>query len=538
MDSKPLIAITLGDPAGIGPEIIVGAWTESVVHEWCRPLVVGHPGVLRRAVELWQTDLHVQEISSPEEAEPSQGVIPCLACGDDEVLDIKPGKLDARGGQAAYESVVAAARLALAGKVDAITTAPLQKEALRRAGHNFPGHTELLARLCGVDNYAMMLYLGPDEALQSPTGLAVVHVTLHTALRNVFHDLTEDAVLAKSRLADEFMARLTGRRPRIGICRLNPHAGEGGLFGDEELAVIAPAVQRGKALGLDLTGPLAADTLMVRARDGDFDAVVAMYHDQGHIALKLLGMHLAVNVTLGLPIIRTSVAHGTALDIAWKRLAETGSMIEALRVASQLAGAKQRPGKRSAQCEVLSTRLQTVLQPVVDRLLVGTEDLRVQSLGFRRLQRVSRFALAVQEAQDPGQMEVMFRISLVADRRIEVDQRLVVFLAGDEDHRTGVQHGRLRAADRHCTGHKVQGFVEVSAAAHQIDGQVVHGKVIPRVLGEDLAIALDRLVVLPPMFVDGGKGREQNGRVIGFLGLDEELLQSARTAPQTWRDWR
>jgi 4-hydroxythreonine-4-phosphate dehydrogenase len=349
MKTKPLIAITLGDPAGIGPEIIVGAWTETVVHEWCRPLVVGHPGVVRRAVELWQTDLHVQEISSPEEAEPSRGVIPCLACGCDEVLDIKPGHLDVRAGQAAYEAVVAAAGLALAGKVDAITTAPLQKEALHRAGHHFPGHTELLANLCGVDNYAMMLYLGPDEVLQSPAGLAVVHVTLHTALRNVFHELTEEAVLAKARLADEFMTRLTNRRPRIGICALNPHCGEGGLFGDEELSIIAPAVRRGKADGLDLTGPAATDTLMVRARDGEFDAVVAMYHDQGHIALKLLGMHQAVNVTLGLPIIRTSVAHGTAFDIAWKRLAETSSMIEALRVASRLASGNERQSTKRKQ---------------------------------------------------------------------------------------------------------------------------------------------------------------------------------------------
>ncbi len=190
MKAKPLIAITLGDPAGIGPEIIVGAWTETVVHEWCRPLVVGHPGMVRRAVELWQTDLHVQEITSPDEAEPSGGVIPCLACGSDDVLDILPGRLDARAGQAAYDAVVAAAKLALCGKVDAITTAPLQKEALHRAGHAFPGHTELLASLCGVENFAMMLYLGPDDVLHSPAGLAVVHVTLHTALRNVFDELT------------------------------------------------------------------------------------------------------------------------------------------------------------------------------------------------------------------------------------------------------------------------------------------------------------------------------------------------------------
>jgi 4-hydroxythreonine-4-phosphate dehydrogenase len=187
----------------------------------------------------------------------------------------------------------------------------------------------------------------------SPTGLAVVHVTLHTALKNVFEELSEDAVLAKARLADRFMARLTGIRPRIGVCALNPHGGEGGLFGVEEQTVIRPAVQRGLAEGLRLEGPLPTDTLMVRARDGRFDAIVAMYHDQGHIALKLLGLHRAVNVTLGLPIIRTSVAHGTAFDIAWQRCAETGSMIEALRVASRLACNEETrssgPGKRGGK---------------------------------------------------------------------------------------------------------------------------------------------------------------------------------------------
>lgn len=358
---KPLIAVTMGDPAGVGPEIIVGAWSETVVHEWCRPLVVGHPEILRRAVRLWQTGIEVVEIETPEQAQPSPDVIPCIACGSAEALDVEPGTLDARAGQAAYDSVMAAIRLALAGQVDAITTAPLQKEALHRAGHDYPGHTELLAHACGINDYAMMLYLGPNEDVLSPAGLAVVHVTLHTALRNVFHELTEEAILAKVRLADRFMTRLMrptggrtvpqrrksdgGRggdtRPRIGVCSLNPHGGENGLFGDEELRIIRPAVERGLAEGLRLEGPLPTDTLMVRARDGRFDAVVAMYHDQGHIALKLLGMHRAVNVTLGLPIIRTSVAHGTAFDIAWKRQAETGSMIEALRVASRLAVGKE-----------------------------------------------------------------------------------------------------------------------------------------------------------------------------------------------------
>ncbi len=359
-NSKPLIAITLGDPAGIGPEIIVGAWSETIVHEWCRPVVVGQPEIIRRAVDLWRTGLSVVEIDSPEEARPSPDVIPCVACGSPDVLQVSPGTLDARAGQAAYDAVMTATRLALAGEVDAIVTAPLQKEALHRAGHDYPGHTELLAHVCGVDDFAMMLYLGPNEDVLSPAGLAVVHVTLHTALRNVFEQLTQDAVLTKARLAHQFMSRLmppadpnrlvyrrrrtdpqvVDPRPRIGICSLNPHGGEGGLFGDEELSIIRPAVEQGLAEGLRLAGPLPTDTLMVRARDGRFDAVVAMYHDQGHIALKLLGMHRAVNVTLGLPIIRTSVAHGTAFDIAWQRQAETGSMIEAIRVASQLAAGR------------------------------------------------------------------------------------------------------------------------------------------------------------------------------------------------------
>jgi 4-phospho-D-threonate 3-dehydrogenase / 4-phospho-D-erythronate 3-dehydrogenase len=388
--TKPLIAVTQGDPAGIGPEIIVGAWSETVVHDWCRPVVVGHPEIIRRAVDLWQTGVAVVEIGSPEDARPSPDVIPCIPCGSDDVLAVPPGTLDARAGQAAYDAVMAAIRLALDGRVDAITTAPLNKEALHRAGHDYPGHTELLAQACGVDDYAMMLYLGPNEDLPSSAGLAVVHVTLHTSLRSVFGQLTQEAILAKARLAHQFMSRLMANRdnlvpmlrvgthprrrsappdstqsvgktgfprgawepgpvlfsprPRIGICSLNPHGGEGGLFGDEEATIIRPAVERGRAEGLLIEGPFPTDTLMVRARDGRFDAVVAMYHDQGHIALKLLGMHRAVNVTLGLPIIRTSVAHGTAFDIAWQRQAETGSMIEALRVASRLAMGKREEG--------------------------------------------------------------------------------------------------------------------------------------------------------------------------------------------------
>ena len=221
--SKPLIAVTIGDPAGIGPEIIVGAWTETVVHEWCRPVVVGHPEILRRAVALWQTGLQVVEVDSPDQVEPSAGVIPCIACGSDDVMAVAPGTLDARAGQAAYDAVIVAIRLALAGKVDAITTAPLHKEALHRAGHDYPGHTEMLAHECGVDDYAMMLYLGPNDDLLSPFGLAVVHVTLHTAMRKVFAQLTEEADLGEGPTGRSvYVAADAAGRRTSGSCENGP----------------------------------------------------------------------------------------------------------------------------------------------------------------------------------------------------------------------------------------------------------------------------------------------------------------------------
>ncbi|NLS96912.1 MAG: 4-hydroxythreonine-4-phosphate dehydrogenase PdxA [Planctomycetaceae bacterium] len=335
-ERKPLLALTLGDPAGIGPEIVAAACAAPEVHRWCRPVVVGHPEMVRRAIALRQTSATVRVIGEVEQADPSPAQVACLATGSDEVLDAPAGEIDGRSGQAAYEAIVAAAELALAGRIDGLVTAPLHKQALHEAGHHYPGHTELLAEMCGVDDFAMMLYLGPEEPIRGPAGLAVVHVTLHTAMRNVFEEMTSAEVLAKAHLAHAFMLRMKGEAPKIGVCALNPHGGEGGLFGREELDVIRPAIEAGLAEGLDLEGPLPADTVMIRARNGEFDAVVAMYHDQGHIALKLLGMHRAVNVTLGLPIVRTSVAHGTAFDLAWKGRAEVGSMIEAIRVAVRL----------------------------------------------------------------------------------------------------------------------------------------------------------------------------------------------------------
>jgi len=334
---KPLLAITMGDPAGVGPETIAGAWIDPALHNYCRPVVVGHPQILRKAVALLGLPIEVFEVARPEEASPSPALLPCLKAVRDDALDAPPGAIDARAGQAAYDALLAAANLALAGEIDGLVTAPLNKAALHRAGHEYPGHTELLAELCGVDDFAMMLFLGPAAPLSGEAGLGVVHVTLHTALRDVFAGLSTKAIVAKTHLVDRVMTALKGSRPRIGVCALNPHAGEEGLFGDEERRIIEPAVVQARRDGIDAAGPFPTDSLMVRARDGEFDGIVAMYHDQGHIALKLLGMHRAVNVTLGLPIVRTSVAHGTAFDLAWQGRAEASSMVEAVRVAARLA---------------------------------------------------------------------------------------------------------------------------------------------------------------------------------------------------------
>lgn len=336
-ERKPTIAVTLGDPAGIGPEVVVRACVEPSVHDWCRPVLIGRPEIIRRAVSLLELACEIDMVESPAAARPAPNRLSVICCGSPEAADVPIGHVDARGGQLAYDAVVAAARLALDRQVDALTTAPLHKEALHLAGYDYPGHTELLAELCGIKDFAMMLYLGPGAPLKSDDGLAVVHVTLHTAMQKVFAELNDEAVLSKIRLADHFMRRVKAAAPKIGVCALNPHGGEGGLFGDEERRIIVPAVKRARLEGFQADGPMPTDTLMVHARDGRYDAIVAMYHDQGHIALKLLGMHRAVNVTLGLSIIRTSVAHGTAMDIAWQGKAISTSMIEALRVAARLA---------------------------------------------------------------------------------------------------------------------------------------------------------------------------------------------------------
>jgi 4-hydroxythreonine-4-phosphate dehydrogenase len=339
-DSKPRIAVTMGDAAGIGPEVIVAAWVRPEVHETVRPLVVGQPEIMRRAAKLLRADVQVVEVDKPAafqgDWKADERTIACWNVCSDDVLDVPAGVVDRRTGEAAYQCVCAATELVQKSGADGIVTAPLSKAALHAAAHFFPGHTELLAKLCGVDDFAMMLYLPPGTAVHGPAGLGVAHVTLHQSMRSVFRDLTTTAIVAKCGLADRVMRRLGVAAPRLAVAALNPHAGEDGLFGDEEQEIIAPAVEAARSSGLNASGPFPTDTLMMRARDGEFDAVVAMYHDQGHIALKLLGMNAAVNITLGLPIVRTSVAHGTAFDRAWQGTANADGMVAAIRTAAQL----------------------------------------------------------------------------------------------------------------------------------------------------------------------------------------------------------
>jgi 4-hydroxythreonine-4-phosphate dehydrogenase len=245
--------------------------------------------------------------------------------------------VSAAAGKAAYDYLCTAIDLTLAGAAAGIVTAPLHKEGLRAAGVSHPGHTEILAERTGTRRFAMVLY---------GDGLGVIHVTLHMALRDVFRHLSTEAVLDKICLLHNIMGRLLGRRSRIGVAALNPHASDGGLFGDEEVTIIQPAVTRAQAEGILVSGPLPSDTLFVRARRGEFDAVVAMYHDQGHIPMKLLFGMRAVNITAGLPIVRTSVAHGTAYDIAGKGIADATSLIEAVGVAAKLARREGEEGTR------------------------------------------------------------------------------------------------------------------------------------------------------------------------------------------------
>ncbi|HET8747672.1 MAG TPA: 4-hydroxythreonine-4-phosphate dehydrogenase PdxA [Ramlibacter sp.] len=334
------IAITLGDPAGIGPEIIAKAFTQAPeLTQGC--FVAGDLACLRRgaaAAAGERPPLPIALVGSVQElAQVPPRCIPLLQVG--APLEAPPpwGQVNEAAGRLAANAVLWAASAALRGEVAAIVTAPLHKEALSAAGLPYPGHTELLqaeaAAHAGValERMPVRMMLANDE-------LRTVLVSIHVALRQALEAVTFANVRETLRITDAALAAMLGRRPRIAVAGLNPHAGEGGLFGREEIEVIAPALQDARAAGLDVHGPFAPDTVFMRARRGEFDVVVAMYHDQGLIPVKYLGVEKGVNVTLGLPLVRTSPDHGTAFDIAGTGRADASSLVEAIRMAKRLAG--------------------------------------------------------------------------------------------------------------------------------------------------------------------------------------------------------
>ena len=331
---KPRIAITLGDVAGIGPEVTARALADPRVVSVCDLAVIGDPLVVARAVDVSETSQRVVECPTLEAAfdETDGNQIGVWNSLGQSLPEVPAGRVNGSAGQAAHDWLIAAIDAARAGRIDAITTAPLSKAALHAAGLKYPGHTEILAERCGVKRYAMMLYVPSGGAIRGPAGLGIAHVTLHTSIASVPGLLTPAKIEGTIGLVDDFMRRLGCKSPRIGVCALNPHAGEEGLFGDEEARIIAPTVKKFPNAG----GPFPTDTLIRRAVHGEFDGLVAMYHDQGHIALKLIAFGTAVNVTLGLPIVRTSPSHGTGFDIAWQGRAEATGMVEAILAAARL----------------------------------------------------------------------------------------------------------------------------------------------------------------------------------------------------------
>jgi len=324
----PTIAITMGDAAGIGPEIIMKALAGPQVHAFCRPLVVGDAARLRQAGDIVGTRLPVESLREPAQARFGPDKVECID------LPLVPaglpfGRTSAVAGEAAFRFIERAVRIVEAGGAQAICTAPLSKEALHAAGHKYPGHTELLAALTGTPEVSMML---------TAPKLRVIHVTTHIGLLDAIERIDAPLVERVIGRAHDTLRKAGIARPRIGVCGINPHAGENGLFGrGEEASKIEPAVKNAQSRGIDVRGPLPADTLFFLAARGDFDIVVAMYHDQGHGPIKVLGLESGVNVTIGLPVVRTSVDHGTAFDIAGKGVADERSLIEALRQAAELA---------------------------------------------------------------------------------------------------------------------------------------------------------------------------------------------------------
>ncbi|MCP4397859.1 MAG: 4-hydroxythreonine-4-phosphate dehydrogenase PdxA [bacterium] len=330
---QPILSVTLGDPAGIGPETVVRTCLDSRVTSICKPLIIGDAEIIRRACRLTGADnVVVKELIDPGEAEWANHVLNVRDLRNVRSVKFRPGIATEMCGKAAYKYILAAADLTMSGVTAAMVTAPINKESIHLAGVNEPGHAEILANYTQTKDFAGMLVDG---------SLRVVHMSTHVSLRKAIELVTKDRVMQVIRLAHRSLQQLGFPHPRIAVAGLNPHCGEGGLFGDEELHEIIPAIRNAQQDGIDVNGPIPGDTVFVKARGGLYDVVIAMYHDQGHIPIKDGAFRLrgtggevsGVNVTIGLPIIRTSVDHGTAFDIAWQGKADPTSLIAAIQLA-------------------------------------------------------------------------------------------------------------------------------------------------------------------------------------------------------------
>ncbi|MFC2013010.1 4-hydroxythreonine-4-phosphate dehydrogenase PdxA [Chloroflexota bacterium] len=326
---KPVLGITMGDPTGAGPEIIVRALCSPEVRGRFKAVIIGDAAAMDAAVKIVAIPAAIKVISNAGEARFEDGVIEVIDLKNVDMAALVRGRVHPMGGAVAYACIEAATGLALKEEIAAVVTAPLNKEALNKAGHNFSGHTEILAHLCGVNNVVMML---------AARDLRIAHVTTHVSLRQACDQITKERILHVLRLTDKAVRQMGIAEPRLVVSGLNPHAGEHGLFGSEEAERIIPAIETAREEGLNVTGPLPPDTVFLRASRGEFDAALAMYHDQGHIPIKMLAFDEGVNVTLGLPIIRTSVDHGTVFGKAGKGTANPRSMIESIKLADRMSG--------------------------------------------------------------------------------------------------------------------------------------------------------------------------------------------------------
>jgi len=336
---RPIVAVTTGDPGGIGPEIAAKSLALGEIYRFCRPLVIGDGTLMNEAIRIAKVDLKVNRIAEPEQGLFRHGTLDVLDLHNVELDRLEYGTVSAVGGKASFEYITKAIELAMTGRVGAVTTGPIHKEAINSAGYPYAGHTEIFASLTGTKDYCMMLL---EKCFR------VSHVTTHVPFRAVADLIKSDRILTTIRLTWDSLVRMGINRPRIAVAGLNPHAGDGGLFGKEEIEEIIPAVEQARDKGMVVDGPYPPDTIFVRHKGGEHDAVVAMYHDQGHIPVKLVGFNYdrttnqwgnvaGVNLTLGLPLIRTSVDHGVAFGKAGNGTANPQSMIEAIKLAATMA---------------------------------------------------------------------------------------------------------------------------------------------------------------------------------------------------------